>query len=421
MPSFAMRRTSPIVTSITLALLSAIVLASAPAGADETCQSPYMLKITGQEDYVYVWTLGVPEQGIASDSLVTIAVRPGAPDYGKVVSRLEVGSINEAHHGGLTDDRRTLWLGGLTSNRIFLVDVATDPAKPKLIKTLENVGELTNGLLGPHGFYALPGRMLIPFLSNKDGTGATGMALFTNDGEFITAYRMPTDAPYGYDARVNANLGRLLTSSFTGKENYDTPLKDVMASEEKMKRFGDTMILWDFFTMKPLQTFHVGAAPLEIRWALQPRHHYAFTATALDHHIVLVHRKDDGTFAAEKVADIGNVLPVDISLSADDRYLYVVGFMNGTLMQYDVGDPFHPRKVAEIKLGEMANMVSQSWDGKRLYVTNSLLSKWDTSNEFWMKKVVLGADGKIALEPGFAVDFSKLGRPHIMRFGARNL
>ncbi|CAG0940916.1 partial Methanethiol oxidase, partial [Candidatus Brocadiaceae bacterium] len=28
------------------------------ANADETCLSPYMAKITGYEDFVYVWTLG---------------------------------------------------------------------------------------------------------------------------------------------------------------------------------------------------------------------------------------------------------------------------------------------------------------------------------------------------------------------------
>jgi hypothetical protein len=38
--------------------LGALVLAIAvPAVADETCQSPYLPKVTGQEDYVYVWTL----------------------------------------------------------------------------------------------------------------------------------------------------------------------------------------------------------------------------------------------------------------------------------------------------------------------------------------------------------------------------
>ena len=30
-----------------------------PSQADETCMSPYIAKIQGQEDYVYVWTLGV--------------------------------------------------------------------------------------------------------------------------------------------------------------------------------------------------------------------------------------------------------------------------------------------------------------------------------------------------------------------------
>ena len=33
------------------------------AFADETCMSPYMAKIKGQEDFVYVWTLGVEGVG----------------------------------------------------------------------------------------------------------------------------------------------------------------------------------------------------------------------------------------------------------------------------------------------------------------------------------------------------------------------
>ena len=28
-----------------------------PARADETCQSPFLPKVTGQEDFIYVWTL----------------------------------------------------------------------------------------------------------------------------------------------------------------------------------------------------------------------------------------------------------------------------------------------------------------------------------------------------------------------------
>ena len=35
------------------------------AVADETCMSPYMAKIVGQEDFVYIWTLGV--EGIGNE------------------------------------------------------------------------------------------------------------------------------------------------------------------------------------------------------------------------------------------------------------------------------------------------------------------------------------------------------------------
>src|SRR5436189_1022280 len=72
-------------------LLIAVLLAASPARADETCMSPYMPKITGQEDYVYVWTLGVDGVGDGSDKLVTVGANPKAPGYGKVVSTVSVG------------------------------------------------------------------------------------------------------------------------------------------------------------------------------------------------------------------------------------------------------------------------------------------------------------------------------------------
>ena len=57
------------------------------ASADETCASPYMKKITGQEDYVYVWTLGEEGIGDEQDKLVTVDVNPKSNKYGKVVNQ----------------------------------------------------------------------------------------------------------------------------------------------------------------------------------------------------------------------------------------------------------------------------------------------------------------------------------------------
>jgi selenium-binding protein 1 len=400
------------------------VLAASLARADETCMSPYLPKITGQEDWVYVWTLGIDGVGDGSDKLVTIGARPGHPDYGKVVSSVSVGGRHEAHHGDFNDDRRYFWASGLDDSLIWVFDVAANPREPKLVRTIDTFVTDTGGVAGPHTFFALPGRMLVTGLSNaKDRGGKTGIAEYNNEGRHVQTVWMPAGAEYGYDARVQPRLNRMLTSSFTGADNYMTPLGKVIADPEAMKRFGNTMVVWDFHARKPIQTLQVPGAPLEIRWALQPRHNYAFTTTALTSKIWLVEQQDDGTFAARAVADIGDPsktpLPVDISLSADDRFLFVDTFMDGTCRVYDVSDPHAPRLVHTQRIGSQVNMVSQTWDGKRVYFTSSLLANWDKTgadNEQFLKAYTW--DGK-KLAPLFSVDFlaEKLGRPHLMRFG----
>jgi selenium-binding protein 1 len=405
--------------------LFAILCLRLPALADETCQSPYLPKITGQEDYIYIWTLGAEGVGNGSDKLVTVGANPSRADqYGKVISSVSVGGRHEAHHGGFTDDRRYLWLSGLDDSQIFIFDVAADPAKPKLTKTIDTFVKDSGGVVGPHTIYPLPGRVLITGLSNStDHGGKTGMVEYSNEGKYIRTMWMPDGAEYGYDVRVQPHLNRMLTSSFTGWNNYMMDFGQMLADPEAMKRFGNTMVLWDFHARKPIQTFEVPGAPLEIRWALQPRHYYAFTATALTSQLWLIKQKPDGTFEAKAVGDIGDPakvpLPVDISLSADDQTLFVNTFLDGYCRVYNVSDPEKPQLVHERKIGEQVNMVSQTWDGKRVYFTSSLLANWDKkgeANEQFLKAYTW--DGK-TLTPTFAIDFYKenLGRPHIMHFG----
>src|SRR5918996_6043670 len=107
------------------------------AHADETCNSPYTAKlIKGQEDYVYVWALGVEGLGDGFDKLVTIDVHPKSKTYGKVLNSVSVGGRGEAHHMGFTDDRRFIWAGGLAEPKIYVFDIGTDPGRPKLVKTI---------------------------------------------------------------------------------------------------------------------------------------------------------------------------------------------------------------------------------------------------------------------------------------------
>ncbi|HEY3098135.1 MAG TPA: selenium-binding protein SBP56-related protein, partial [Methylomirabilota bacterium] len=247
-------------TIVTLALGLVIGIA-AIAAADETCNSPYVTKlIKGQEDYVYVWTLGVDGLGDGSDKLVTVDVNPKSKRYGKVLNSVSVGSRGEAHHMGFTDDRRFIWAGGLSEPKIYVFDIGTDPGRPKLVKTITDMADKT-GYLGPHTYYAMPGRMLVQALSNtKDKGGRTGMALYNNAGGFVASYAMPTDGGgdgYGYDLAVNPRKNVLLTSSFTGYDNYMRPLGDVVNDPEAMKRFGNTMVVWDLKAMKPKKILSV--------------------------------------------------------------------------------------------------------------------------------------------------------------------
>lgn len=428
------------IVAISLTILTGVI--STLAHADETCQSPYMAKITGQEDFVYVWTLGIEGLGDGQDKLVTIDVNPSSKNYGEIIASLSVGGRNEAHHSGLTDDRKYLWAGGLDTNKLFIFDVSSNPAKPKLHKVITDFVETSGGAVGPHTTYAMPGRMMLTALSNnKDHGGRTALVEYTNEGEYIATHWMPTDGDlrgaektgkyadgYNYDVRVLPRKNLMLTSSFTGWSNYMMDFGKMLKDPEAMKRFGNTVVTWDLHTKQPKKILDVPGAPLELRCAWQPNHNWCITTTALTSKIWLIYEDEkDGEWKAKAVADIGDPstipLPVDISISSDDKHVWVQTFMDGKTRLFDLSNPHAPKQVYEKVIGKQVNMASSSWDGTRVYYTTSLLANWDKkgkAGEQFFK--AYDWDGKKLTEK-LSIDFLalKLGRAHQMRFGAYSL
>lgn len=282
---------------------------------------------------------------------------------------------------------------------------------------------LTSGLalLGP-----------TPSTSRADETCSSPyMARIEGQEEFVYVWTLGAEFAdgYGYDARVLPRKNVMLSSSFTGWNNYTLEFAKVAGNPDAMKQFGQSMVLWDFHTRQPRQIFHVPGAPLEIRWAWGEKHNYAFTATALTSKLWLAYEDKHAPhgWQVREVAPIGDnpngVLPVDISLSADDRTLFVSCFGDGKVRVYDVSQPKRPRLIHSQTIGRQLNMVSQSWDGKRLYFTSSLLARWDKSgddNEQFLR--AFHWNGR-KLSPAFALDFTalQLGRPHHMLFGSTQI
>src|SRR5262245_37236252 len=115
---------------------------------------------------------------------------------------------------------------------------------------------------------------------------------------------------------------------------------------------------------------------IEMRPTHDPTKTYGFTGVVvslkdLSASVWLWHRQD-GAWQIRKIieipaepADPEKVPPLlkgfkavppfvtDIDLSLDDRFLYVSCWGTGEMLQYDVSDPFHPRKTGSVHIGGM--------------------------------------------------------------------
>jgi selenium-binding protein 1 len=378
-----------------LALLSALLVWNvAPA---ETCLSPFVKQLDRPEKYLYVFCVDADAKD--NDFLAVIDVDAKSARYGQILYQLDLASSgNETHHFGFTDDRTHIWGCSLFSNRVFLIDVASDPARPRLVKTFDSSEQ--TGLTGPHSPYALPGRMLISYLGGKDGGLPAGLAEFDNDGKFIRKFDFPKDAPYGYDVAINPRLNRMVTSSFTPPENYRKPL-----AKMDLKHFGDKLLVWDFRARKVLATLTTGLSPLECRWSRREGANHGYCNCALENTLWVWEGDDKGSYTSRKLCESGK-MPVDLSQSPDGRFLFVSCFMSDEIQQWDVSDLKNPRLVSTVKPGDQPNMLHLTGDGKRMYTTNSLLSTMDRSNDFWVQLIRVSPDG-MTLDPKFKVDLTK--------------
>jgi selenium-binding protein 1 len=232
-------------------------------------------------------------------------------------------------------------------------------------------------------------------------------------------------------------------------------------------KYGNQLHVWDLRNRRHLQVLPLGPEDqitLELRAARDPGKAYGFAGVTvslkdLSASVWLWHRPQgdkNGAWKVDKVIEIPaepadpDLLPPmlkgfkavpplvsDINLSLDDRFLYVSCWGTGQFLQYDVSDPFHPKKTAEVRIGGIVQhtahparpdtplnggpqMVELSRDGRRVYFTNSLYSPWDAQFypegiRGWMVKLDAGSDGGLTFDKKFFLQLEDGMRPHQVR------
>ncbi|XP_071455696.1 methanethiol oxidase isoform X1 [Hetaerina americana] len=416
-----------------------------------------------------------PEGRKKGDYLATIDIDVDSPTYCKVIHRTYMKYPgDEVHHSGWNvcsscndDENKTrdkMVLPCLNSDRVYIVDMSNDPKAPKLCKVIEPSEMHAWGMSTPHTSHCLPsGEIMLSTMGDgteKDEGKGDFLLIDAHTLEVKGRWRSENSKPakFGYDfwyqpyfdVMVSTEWGtpRIFKTGFDPKDAYDQSV------------YGRSLNIWSWKKRELLQTIDLGedgVAPLEVRFAHDPKKDYGYVGCALNAVVYQFFRKEDGTWDARQVIKIpkkkveGWVMPemagmmTDIIMSLDDRYLYFSNWLHGDVRQYDITDPSNPRLVGQIFLGGSIleggpvkvvsdpelkeqpkpvtvmgrrlygapQMLQLSLDGTRLYITSSLFSPWD--KQFYPEMVKHGStlvrvdvdtvNGGLKLDEKFLVDF----------------
>ena len=396
--------------------------------------SPRLAMQAPPEKLAYVAALN-PPGGTLNDAMLVIDVDPASASYGKRVGQTVLPNAgDELHHFGWNAcssalcpyaphphiERRYLVVPGIRSSRIYILDIKPDPRNPSIVKIIEPEELFARtGYSRPHTVHCGPEGIYISALGAPDGNGPAGIFLLDHFSfEVLGKWEMDRGSQYlGYDFWWHITQDTLLSSEWGTPKQIEN---GAIPEELLQGRYGHQVHVWDLRKRRHVQALDLGTEHqmvLEMRPAHDPTKTYGFAGVVvslkdLSASIWLWHRQD-GAWQIQKVIEIPaepadpEKLPpllkgfkavppfvTDIVLSINDRFLYVSCWGTGEMLQYDVSDPFHPKKTASVQIGGMVRqtphpaepdkplrggpqMVEVSRDGKRVYFTNSLYSAWD--------------------------------------------
>src|SRR2546422_1187376 len=348
--------------AVLLAAIPFWTAAPVPAGSSDESVFVQNLRPDQHESLLYVWTSDA--DGRDPDFLRVIDADPKPPPYAPVTAPAPRGSTaSGAPHFGYTADAGRIFAGGLFSNRLFIYDVKTDPRHPRLARTVPNLAAST-GYSGPHTFYAVPGGVMVAMLGGKDGGAPGAVVKLDNDGNFLQAMPAPQ---YMYHGGLKPEVNLMVTSSWAHPHS-------IMKGPAPMDQVGDEVVGWDFTTGKILQEAHLDKAPLEVRWLHGPAARGGFINCAFGNSVWYWEVKEGKLAFSRGLQLADGSIPAGIRISYDNKFLFVSLFGASAVQQYDISNPAKPTLVSTVPVPQ-AQMMKLTPDNRRLYISNSLLTR----------------------------------------------
>ena len=382
--------------ALPLALFAGL-LAPTPAPA-ETCLSPFVKRLDRPEKYLYVFCVDADAKD--NDFLAVIDVDAESARYGKILHQLDLGSAGQ-RDAPLRLHRRPHATSGAAACSPTASSSSTWPTtRPGRSWSRRFDSSEKTGFTGPHSPYALPGRMLISFLGGKDGGLPAGLAEFTNDGTVHPQARPAQGSPLrlrrGHQARhePHGHVELHAAGQLPEAAGQDGP-------EALRQQAGGLGLPRPQAAADADDRGGAAGVPLVAQGGGRPRLHQ-LRPRRLD---LGLGRRRQGSLQRPQALRDGQAARRPRQ-SPDGKYLYVSCFASDEVQQWDVSDLKKPKLTSTLKPGEQPNMMHVTGDGKRMYITNSLLSTMDRSDKFWVRLAQVGPDG-LKMDPKFDVDLTK--------------
>jgi DNA-binding beta-propeller fold protein YncE len=328
-------------TSITAGLFGILALTAAAAKAEQTA-------------LVLFETKGA--QALRQEGMAFVEIDPEAPDYGKILARIDLPPDMIGHHIFYNSERDRAYVTALGRSELWVFDVTKFPYRPNVVPVPDCVvGEDVT-------FSEALGRWYLSCMGSS--------VVIVGDAETdepLRTIELPEPWPHGIT--VHDGIDRILLTSTSNPADFS--------------QAGETITVLRASTEEVLSTHKVSnkpspsnAEPVEIFFVPGTEPPLAYITNVTEGTLWMAEWQPEAEeFAFRQAFDFGTLeqgMPLEVYFDAASEHAYITTALPGHLNAFDISDPQSPVHLWAAEAAPGAHHLVFSPDGRRAYVQNGL-------------------------------------------------